>query len=56
VTGAGEDAGRKPGRRDDVTSPRDLFKLYLGERGVDDDRLVKLFDELYEEADAPAPA
>jgi len=56
VTGAGEDAGRKPGRRDDVTSPRDLFKLYLGERDVDDDRLVKLFDELYEEADAPAPA
>jgi exonuclease SbcD len=31
-------------------SPRELFDLYLGERGVDDPRLAALFDELLETA------
>lgn len=31
-------------------SPHELFTLYLESRGVDDERLVKLFDELYEAA------
>lgn len=31
-------------------SPRELFKSYLASRGTEDDRLVRLFDELYEAA------
>jgi exonuclease SbcD len=31
-------------------SPRELFVAYLDEKQVDDDRLVTLFDELYEQA------
>lgn len=33
-------------------SPHDLFDEYLGSKGVKDDRLLKLFDELLEEAHA----
>jgi exonuclease SbcD len=32
------------------TSPQELFKEYLSERGIEDERMVKLFSELYEEA------
>ncbi|MGH2747417.1 MAG: metallophosphoesterase family protein [Actinomycetota bacterium] len=32
------------------TSPVELFTEYLADRDIDDDRLVKLFGELYEEA------
>ena len=31
-------------------SPGELFREYLGDRGVEDDRLVALFDQLLEEA------
>ncbi|MEY2457185.1 MAG: hypothetical protein QOK06_2279, partial [Acidimicrobiaceae bacterium] len=31
-------------------SPRDLFGAYLTQQGVDDPRLVTLFDELLDEA------
>jgi exonuclease SbcD len=35
-----------------AASPRELFTEYLAERGVDDQRLVDLFQKLYEEAPA----
>lgn len=49
-----EDDGRSPGKRHDRVhaSPRDLFSEYLGHKNIVDERLVKLFDELYEEAHA----
>ena len=31
-------------------SPHELFETYLGEKGISDERLVSLFDRLYEEA------
>ena len=36
--------------------PRELFENYLADKNVSDDRLVALFDELYEEANAADPA
>jgi exonuclease SbcD len=34
-------------------SPHDLFTAYLTERGVEDERLVRLFDELLDEVTQP---
>lgn len=47
--------GRKDIDRSHLT-PRELFAAYLDEKEVEDPRLIALFDELYEEAHAPAPA
>jgi len=52
IGGPGTDGGRPPPRRG--RSPHDLFCEYLAERGVDDPRLVALFDRLLD-ADAGAP-
>ncbi len=37
-------------------TPHELFVAYLGEKNVEDEGLVALFDELHEEAHASAPA
>ncbi|MGH2753597.1 MAG: exonuclease SbcCD subunit D [Actinomycetota bacterium] len=37
-------------------SPHDLFEEYLGHKGISDDRLLRFFDELLEEAHASDPA
>lgn len=37
-------------------SPRELFREYLTEKQAEDERVVALFDELLDEAYAPAPA
>ena len=42
--------GRKPGRHRRDASAHELFTGYLAEKGIDDPPLVKLFDEIYEEA------
>lgn len=47
--------GTKPIDRTNLT-PHELFLLYLGEKDVEDEGLVALFDELYEEAHAPQTA
>lgn len=47
--------GRAEIDRSDL-SPRELFTTYLNEKEVEDPGLVALFDELYEEAHAPASA
>jgi DNA repair protein SbcD/Mre11 len=53
VESAGGEAERATGRLERAaTSPRELFTEYLAERGVDDQRLVDLFQKLYEEAPA----
>lgn len=44
--------GRKPHVDRSQTSPHDLFAEYLTARGISDERLMKLFDELLEEAHA----
>ena len=36
-------------RRPDNATPSELFSLYLAERGVDDDRLVRAFDDLLDD-------
>jgi exonuclease SbcD len=53
VESGAEDIERATGRLERAaTSPRELFTEYLAERGVDDQRLVDLFQRLYEEAPA----
>jgi exonuclease SbcD len=44
--------GRKQAERPEMAShtPHELFEMYLAEREVEDPRLVKMFDELLEEA------
>ena len=42
--------------RDEAASPHDLFTTYLTEKDIEDDALVALFDELYEEVDAAGNA
>ena len=37
-------------------TPHEMFSTYLTEKGIADDRLVDMFDQLYEEAHAPDPA
>ncbi|HEV3473653.1 MAG TPA: exonuclease SbcCD subunit D [Actinomycetota bacterium] len=44
------------GARDEAATPRELFTTYLAEKDIEDDALVTLFDELYEEADATGHA
>jgi exonuclease SbcD len=44
-TADGTAASTRAGR-----TPRDLFAQYLDEQGVGDERVIRLFDELYEEA------
>ena len=44
--------GRSPGAHQQSLSPGELFRAYLSERDVADERLVKLFDELHEEIHA----
>jgi exonuclease SbcD len=48
---AGSDDGRRPERAG--RTPHELFDQYLTEQGVDDRRLVTLFDELLEAAGSP---
>jgi DNA repair protein SbcD/Mre11 len=53
VESGAQEAERATGRLERAaTSPRELFTEYLAERGVDDHRLVDLFQKLYEEAPA----
>lgn len=40
----------RPSRLESGLAPQDLFAMYLEERGVSDERLVELFQRLYEEA------
>lgn len=40
------------GKRPGTQRPRDLFSAYLAERGIEDSRLLALFDELVEEIHA----
>lgn len=49
-----ESEGRSPGKRHDRVhaSPRDLFAEYLTHKNISDNRLLKLFDEVLEEAHA----
>jgi DNA repair protein SbcD/Mre11 len=48
--------GGVPARESRVgKSPHELFAGYCAERGYDDDRVLQLFDELFEEASATAP-
>jgi exonuclease SbcD len=52
-----EDERRAEDRPDRTSAnPHELFTDYLGEKGVADEALVKLFDELYEEAHASGKA
>ncbi len=46
----------KPSQTREALSPHDLFAAYLGERNISDERLLTLFDQLYEEAHATASA
>jgi exonuclease SbcD len=46
--------GQRPDRQG--RWPHELFGEYLAERGATDERVLALFDELYEEAHAPHPA
>lgn len=51
----GGDGRKQPLDRTGLT-PHELFVAYLGERDVEDEGLVALFDELYEEEHAPQTA
>jgi exonuclease SbcD len=43
-------------RAHETRSPKELFREYLAEKKVNDDRVLTLFDELFEEEHAAAPA
>ena len=43
-------------RAHETRSPKDLFREYLAEKKVKDERVLTLFDELFEEENAAAPA
>ena len=52
-----ETAGGRPDDQDAIDrlrrSPRDIFAEYLAETGKTDPRLLAMFDQLLEEANAP---
>ena len=43
-------------RAPESKSPKELFREYLAEKKVNDERVLTLFDELFEEEHASAPA
>jgi DNA repair protein SbcD/Mre11 len=43
-------------RAHETRSPKELFREYLAEKKVNDERVLSLFDELFEEEHASAPA
>lgn len=51
-----DEATAAPTRRPDNASPSELFRLFLDERGVDDDRLVPAFEALLDEQTSAQPA
>jgi exonuclease SbcD len=54
-TDAEADLGMDP-RAHETRSPKELFREYLAEKKVKDERVLALFDELFEEEHASAPA
>ncbi|TMK52124.1 MAG: exonuclease sbcCD subunit D, partial [Actinobacteria bacterium] len=43
-------------RAHETRSPKELFREYLAEKKVSDERVLALFDDLFEEEHASAPA
>ena len=54
-TDADVELGLDP-RAHETRSPKELFRDYLAEKKVNDERVLTLFDELFEEENAAAPA